>query len=364
MKPAIVHIIQHLKPGGIESFVLEFQKEASKYFDVYIITLESSNYKVYWNELSKTSPLIYSLNKKPGWQISIVHKLKDLFDQIGPLYVHTHHIGPLIYGGLAARLAGIDNLVHTEHDAWHLNNTKRKLLQNLALKTLKPIFVADADFVADKVKSKLPSVTPVVIKNGVNTARFKPMPTTKEILINKYGLPHDTNFIGCAARLEEVKGHKVLIAALAHLPKSVALLLAGTGSLRQDLQDYAQEKKVADRVFFLGHIEKMENFYPLLDVFCLSSLNEGFPLSPLEAQACNVPVVLTNVGGCKEATCQHTGYLVEPNSPELLAEALNLSLSNKPKMNPREFVVQHCSLTIMIKQYLSLFNEELRGKLC
>ncbi|MBZ4288949.1 hypothetical protein LAN16_24115, partial [Mycobacterium tuberculosis] len=67
--------------------------------------------------------------------------------------VHTHHIGPLLYAGYAARLTGVQTRIHTEHDAWHLQDDKRRHLQALALKAVQPTLVADATRVYNQLRS-------------------------------------------------------------------------------------------------------------------------------------------------------------------------------------------------------------------
>jgi glycosyltransferase involved in cell wall biosynthesis len=368
MKPAIVHVVQHLKPGGIESFALEFQRAAQPFFDVHIISLEKQNIKGYWNNIDGFKDFIHVLNKKPGWQANIFTQLKALFNEIQPIYVHTHHIGPLIYGGIAARLANVDKVIHTEHDAWHLAGLRPRLLQKFIMRIVRPIYVADATFVAKQLNilmpSLKPSLKPIVIPNGVDTDKFKPSTESRHELLALAGLPTDLKYIGCAARLESVKSHDVLINALSQLPDNVALLLAGTGSLQKELQQLAQKLQVAERVFFLGHIDDMTQFYPLIDTFCLSSNNEGLPLSPMEAQSCGIPAVLTDVGGCKEAVCSETGMIVPPNNPTLLAEALLQTLNQKNEKSPRDFIEKQRSINTMIKQYISLIQSDLRWELC
>jgi len=352
MKPVIIHVVQHLKPGGIESFALEFQRAAQQYYDVHIISLESQNINNYWNNNLECKGFIHILNKQPGWQIGIVIQLIKIFKKIKPIYVHTHHIGPLIYGGFAARLANITNIIHTEHDAWHLANKKQRLLQRLFITLVRPIYVADAHFVAEQVKKLIPSLKPIVIANGVDINKFKPFNHEKQLVIKEYALPKNLTFIGCAARLESVKAHDVLIKALYNLPENIGLVLAGTGSLKIQLTDLVKKLKLGNRVFFLGHIKDMTKFYSLIDVFCLSSHNEGLPLSPMEAQACGVPVVLTNVGGCKEAICTKTGLIVEPDNPKLLSKALMALINSKSDISPRKFIEQQRSLDRMIEQYI------------
>jgi glycosyltransferase involved in cell wall biosynthesis len=353
MKPVIIHVVQHLKPGGIESFALEFQRAAKECFDVHIISLEKHSFTSYWGDKLDCNGSIHMLNKKPGWEVGIVVQLKNLFKELKPCYVHTHHIGPLIYGGLAARLANVKNIIHTEHDAWHLANYKPRLLQKVFISLIRPIYVADAQFVAQQVNKLIPSLNPVVITNGIDVNKFKPSKQNKKLLLQKFGLPTHLKFIGCAARLESVKAHDVLINALYKLPQNIGLLLAGTGSLQEKLEELVKELHLEKRVFFLGHVEDMTKFYPLIEVFCLSSHNEGLPLSPMEAQACGVPAVLTDVGGCREAVCTQTGLVVEPNNPKLLSKALLSSINSKSNLSPRKFIEQKRSINEMIEHYIS-----------
>ena len=363
MKPTIIHIVQHLKPGGIENFALEFQRAASSFYDVHVVSLERCSFQQIKGKYNEYAHNIHVLNKKPGWQPTLVSKLAELIREIKPLYVHTHHIGPLIYGGTAAKLAGVDCVIHTEHDAWHLKTQKRRLLQEMCLKLIKPVFVADANFVAEQVKRLMPAVEPYVIPNGIDADKFLPATEEKAKLLANAGLPANLRYIGCAARLEPVKAHHVLIKAMRNLPKNVGLLLAGDGSVKPKLEALVNKLGLSERVFFLGHVDDMGSFYQLLDVFCLSSNNEGLPLAPLEAQACNVPVVLTDVGGCKEAVCRQSGELVEPNNPFQLSAALWRILSEKIDIAPRDFVERERSIHNMISRYVALTQPSLREKL-
>lgn len=363
MKPTIIHIVQHLKPGGIENFALEFQRAASQFYDVHVVSLERCSFQQIKGKYHEHAHNIHVLDKKPGWQPKLVSKLTTLFNQLDPLYVHTHHIGPLVYGGTAAKLAGVECIIHTEHDAWHLNKQKRRLLQEMCLKMIKPVFVADANFVAEQVKRLMPAVEPFVIPNGIDAEKFAPAGENKAELLAAAGLPTNLRYIGCAARLEPVKAHHVLIQAVQTLPEDIGLLLAGDGSVKGKLQTLVKKLGLSQRVFFLGHVDDMQSFYQLLDVFCLSSNNEGLPLAPLEAQACNVPVVLTDVGGCREAVCQQSGQLVEPNNPKKLSAALWRLLSEKIDIAPRDFVERERSIKNMISRYVALTQPSLREKL-
>jgi glycosyltransferase involved in cell wall biosynthesis len=134
--------------------------------------------------------------------------------------------------------------------------------------------------------------------------------------------------------------------------------LAGDGSRRQELEQMATELGIARQVYFLGAVADMPSFYRSLNVFCLPSHAEGLPLSPLEAQASGVPVMLTDVGGTAEATCPHTGRLVTSRDADALAEALKLTADNRVAQDPRAFVQTQADQTLTTALYDSLLRPE------
>lgn len=354
MKRVVVQIVQHLMPGGIETLVLEMQRCAEPGDEVHIISLEGeqSYSTAMWPLLSERSHCLHFIDKPPGVSFRSLWALFRLLWRLRPAIVHTHHIGPLIYGGLAARLAGVSKVIHTEHDAWHLGNEHRLKVERWALTLVRPLLVADACLVASSLKSHLPKASPVVIHNGVDVERFSR--GSKQEARKQFNLPGDMKIVGCAARLAEVKGHEVLLDAVFRLPANVHLALAGTGPLMDDLKRQAKDLGMEHRVHFLGRVDDMPQFYRAIDVFCLASLNEGMPLSPLEAQACGAPVVLTDVGGCREAICPETGMLVEAQNPRVLAIALKRQLARRLDVNPREFVLRGKAVHDMVRAYNKL----------
>ncbi|ROV59609.1 glycosyltransferase [Vibrio ponticus] len=356
-KVLTIHVVQHLKPGGIESMVLEMLRQSNANDKSLVVSLEgnrSTSIKA-WSKLAQFSHQILFLNKSEGITPSIIHQLRKLFTVLKPDTVHTHHIGPLLYAGCAARLAGIKCVIHTEHDGWHFENAKRARLQNLVLTVVKPRLVADADFVATQLIDKFDYNDLHVIKNGIDCQRFKP--GSQALARQKLKLPLDKTIIGCAGRLEFVKGQDILLHALSMLNNNVHVALAGEGSQRANLQELATTLGIEDRITWLGLVDDMPRFYQSLDLFCLPSRNEGFPLSTLEAQASGVPVVATNVGGVRETLCPTSGKIVMAENPLVLADALNTTLSNSQAQTPREFVVNNNDLIQMIEKYRILAVE-------
>lgn len=350
----VIHVVQHLAPGGIETLTLDLLKFSHPDDQVLIVSLEGTKPQALlnWPKLEPFKEQLVFLEKPDGVQLGLILTLIKAFKGVRPDVVHTHHIGPLLYAGYAARVAGVPVRIHTEHDVWHLENSKQVRMQGLILKAAKPTLVADASHVEKKLKSCFSYPDSVVIKNGVDCKKFKP--GSKPLSREHFNLPLDKRIIGCAGRLESVKGHDTLITALSMMPKDVLVVIAGEGSQKQELKQLVTSLDLYSQVKFLGLVEDMPRFYQSLDLFCLPSRFEGFPLSPLEAQACNIPVVVTDVGASSEAICPITAALVMPDSPNQMADVLIHSLSRKYTQLPREFVVENNDIRRMVRAYEDL----------
>ncbi|ELP5729469.1 glycosyltransferase [Vibrio vulnificus] len=357
-RKTLFHVVQHLAPGGLETLVLDMAKVCSSEHEVYIVSLEGNKQDavIRWPKLRKYAKQCVFLNKKSdGTDWRALAHLVRLFKQFKPDVVHTHHIGPLLYGGFAARLAGVKCCIHTEHDGWHLSQHKNAWLQGAALKVINPILVADATEVKISIQRHLHRENIVTIKNGIDCDYF--VPGNMNIAREHFGLPLHKQIIGCAGRLECVKGQEWLIRAMLHLPDDVHLVIAGNGSHRERLECLVFTLKLAKRVTFLGLCNHMPRFYQCLDLFCLPSLNEGFPLSTLEAQACNVPVVATRVGGTHETLCPHLSRLCPPQDERALAQEIRELLQMDKSLYPhslRDFVVRHHNIRHVVEQYHQL----------
>lgn len=354
----IAQVVQHLQPGGLEMLALELAKQLSSQRPMIIISLEGEKEAALkrWPQLIPFARQLYFMNKQPGIKINLVHKLKKLFVVRKVDVVHTHHIGPLLYAGIASRLAGITTLVHTEHDAWHLRNFKRRCIQNAALRLVRPVVVADSGYVKEALCSYYPFVKPQVILNGIDTKIF--VQGNQKLARKRLGLPYDKRIIGCSARLETVKNHCVLIHALHRLPENVCVALAGTGTLEGVLRAQTKKLGLDNRVIFMGHVQDMRSFYQALDIFCLPSQKEGFPLSLLEAQSCNIPVVATDVGGCAQAVAPSAGELVPPGNIGALVHALERQLTRRKHIiNTHAYIDVHFSAEGMAQRYNALFEK-------
>ena len=353
----IVHVVQHLRPGGLEVMALELARAQQPRHPTLIVSLEGdfAEAAAHWPRLAALRDSLIFMGKRPGLDPLLVARLVALFRRLRPVCVHTHHAGPLLYAGPAARAAGVARRIHTEHDAWHLQNGRRRRVVGFALWASRPELVADAPHVAAAVAAALGRGLPRVILNGVDTTRFTPgdRPAARRGL----GLPEHGCIVGIAARLEHVKGVDVAIAALASVP-GVWLAVAGTGGEAENLKSQARSLGLQDRVIFLGLVNDMQRFYQAIDLLCLPSRAEGLPLSMLEAQSSGVPLVACDVGGVRAALDPESGMLVPAEDPAALAQALRLMVQSGDRLanpvTPRRFVERTASLQQMAAAYLTL----------
>ena len=175
----------------------------------------------------------------------------------------------------------------------------------------------------------------IVINSGLELENYRRSGVDVQSKKNELQIEEDISVVGVIGRLEPVKGHEYLIEAARmvaeELPK-VKFLIVGDGSLRNDLESQCEELCVLDKFIFTGWKEDVSSILSTLDILVLPSINEAVGRILIEAGACGVPVVATNVGGIPEIVRDNeTGVLVAPRSPEDLARAIIDLLNSEDK---------------------------------
>ncbi len=170
----------------------------------------------------------------------------------------------------------------------------------------------------------LPQQRVEVIPNGVDMEVFQPIGGKRQ--------PGSMRLIS-VGRLEHVKGHDVLLRALAdpqYGSGSCELTLVGDGEERSALIELARQLAIEARVNFAGMLNQQEtlNLLQNSDVFVLPSRSEGLPVALIEAMACGLPCLASDVGGVTQVLCG-AGMTVEPDNPEELARCLGMILADE-----------------------------------
>ena len=143
----------------------------------------------------------------------------------------------------------------------------------------------------------------VVIPLGLDLTSFADWEARRPLFRAELGAADDEILVGIVGRLTEIKNHELFLRAVAQYKQSdgntqphVRFVIIGDGQLRSKLESIAQSSGLSD-VIFAGNRRDPENFYPALDIVALTSLNEGTPLTLIEAMANHRPVIATAVGG-------------------------------------------------------------------
>lgn len=144
------------------------------------------------------------------------------------------------------------------------------------------------------------------------------------------GLEDDITYTISVGRLVKRKGYRYLIDAIAMLDENIEALIVGEGPQRDELEAYAAEQDVFDRVTFLGYVSEERKFQYLdcADVYVLSSMHEGFGIVIQEAMQVGLPIVATDNGGQTDLIEQYEGGIsVDTNNPSEIAAEINNQLS-------------------------------------
>eukprot|EP01034_Spumella_vulgaris_P022366 gene22366-28488_t len=165
-----------------------------------------------------------------------------------------------------------------------------------------------------------------VIPNGVDTRRFQPSPALRAEARRGWHMPPGSLVMGSVARLADQKRPHAALALLASLRPEfpqLYLVLVGDGPLEGALRRQAAELGLTDYVVFAGFQHAVERLLPGFDVHILLSRNEGFGIATIEAMACGVPAVGTDVPGTADVLCGSAGGLLAPlDDPDALSRAV------------------------------------------
>ena len=260
------------------------------------------------------------------WQIL----RKERFDVL-----HTHNPKPGLYGRVLGRLAGVPVVVNTVHGLYATPDDprwKRGIVYGLEAVASR---FSDAELVQSAEDVELlgrlriiPRVKLHHLGNGIDLARFDPSRfdrTKRAEIRQELGVGVDQILIGSVGRLVVEKGYPELFEAVGRLSDRYMLVCIGpedpekADALPPSLVDQAKESGVQ----FLGMRNDVDRLYAAMDLFVLASHREGFPRSAMEAAAMGLPIVATNIRGCREVVEDGVnGLLVPVRQPEALHTAI------------------------------------------
>jgi glycosyltransferase involved in cell wall biosynthesis len=291
-----------------------------------------------------TPVLLPSLGRElhPIRDVATFWRLVQIIRAERPDVVHTHKSKAGAVGRLAAWVCGVPVIVHTFHGHvlhgyFGTAKTKAFRLIERAMALLSDRIVAVSPGVkADLVGYRVAPAEKIdVVSLGFDLGRFTRSKRGQGGLRAELGLGSGVPLIGIVARLVPIKDLAFFLEAarrvLAKRPDAV-FAIAGDGELREELERRAAALGIAAQVRFLGFRSDLERIYPDLDVLCLTSANEGSPVSLIEGLASGCAAVSTDVGGVRDVLENgRLGVLVKPGDAEAFAGAVLALLADQPR---------------------------------
>lgn len=286
--------------------------------------VEVHNFQSNVNELRNKG-----ISKKFGY-LSHRKEIKKLVNQINPDIFHAQYASSYGFlGSLIGYKPYIISVWGTDIYDFPRNGILQKMIIKYNFKKADYIFSNSVDMGREAnlyTKKKV-----YITYFGVDMDRFRPIEGLRE---------GDYFTFGIVKSLEKKYGLKHLINAFDILfnkyngfynGKKMRLIIGGSGEEFNNLKDQVVTKKSCDSISFLGRVkpDEVANTYNMCDVCVFPSLREGFGVSAIESQACQVPVIITRVGGHPESVDEgKTGIIVDPASENQLSEAMEKLMIN------------------------------------
>jgi glycosyltransferase involved in cell wall biosynthesis len=320
-------------------------------------------------------------------EVSAVHdvrsalRLASLIRTERPHVLHTHTAKAGAIARAAARLAGGARppvVVHTFHGhvlKGYFGPTRtaffRRVEQTLA-RTADALVAVSPEVRDELVELGVaPREKFAVVRLGIPLEERLADPTEDSDYRRLYGIPRDAFVVGWVGRMTGVKDTgavlEIVRAARAHGVDAV-LCMVGDGPDRERLEQRAHELGIARSCYFVGYQEDVAGYYRLFDAFLLPSVNEGTPVSAIEALASGTPVIANRVGGVPDVVRDGVdGFLVEPGYAEAAAACIaelagDLALRGRMGEAGRARVLERYAVTRLVDDVDRLYRALLEAK--
>jgi glycosyltransferase involved in cell wall biosynthesis len=257
--------------------------------------------------------------------------------KLGIDVIQTHDFYTNIFGMAAARLAGVRVRIAARRETTGWRTPAQKIVERQAYRFAHAI-VANSEAVRRQLIAEgVADRRVVTLHNGIDLDRLNvPQPFARATALASFGLPSERHlrFVMIVANLRHaVKDHPTFLRAARRvraLCPAARFVIAGEGELTDTMREMAAQLGIAAETFFIGRAERVADLLAASDVCVLSSQAEGFSNSILEYMAASRPVVVTDVGGAREAVADgETGYIVSAGDDQAMAARI-ASLLDQP----------------------------------
>jgi glycosyltransferase involved in cell wall biosynthesis len=395
--PKVLRIINRFNLGGPTYNVAYLSKFLSSNYETLLVggqKDESEDSSEFILDKYGLKPIIVDemmreLDIKNDWKA--YWKIRKIIEEYKPDIVHTHAAKAGTVGRLAAYHCKVPVIIHTFHG--HVFHSYFGKLKTLFFKTIERFLAARSTVIiaiSEKQKEELSLIHKIakpekfrIVRLGFDLQKFQDQQAEKrKSFRDKYLLDEEEIAIGIIGRLVPVKNHHLFFDAIKHVAantqKKVRAFIIGDGESREELLQYCTDSQIKHVEFlkdeekslvtFTSWIKDVDWALAGLDIVCLTSFNEGTPVSLIEAQAANKPIVSTKVGGIENVVLENeTAFLHAIND----AQGFNSSLLKlvddellRQQMSKKgwEFVRENYHYTRLVRDMESLYDELLSKK--
>jgi glycosyltransferase involved in cell wall biosynthesis len=367
-KLKILHLIASPDIGGAERLLLTLCDNIDKKLYSIVMGMFTGNCAEevpLWNEVQKSVIEIESVPFTHPFDPKQLLVIYSIIKKYKPHIIHTHGYKTNILGLIFSKLFNI-RIISTFHGWLHTESKLTKILFRLNMRLLR--YFDRVIAVSDQIKSGL--IREGVSSNRISIIRNIPTPYSCDNLdrykiIFDLGICNSSKIVGFIGRLEKVKGISQFIDAaicILQQTKEIYFIVVGDGSERSAMEEQVNRLGLQNNFRFLGFVDNPVGYFSILDLYVLSSLDEGIPLTLLEAMSLGVPVIATRVGGIPEViTDGFNGLLVSPNNIPELANAIMDAFNENGETqiiseNARKTIDEDYSLTSWTLRIQDLYN--------
>lgn len=389
--PRILRIINRLNLGGPTFNVAYLTKFLSPQYETMLVAgmIDQSE--------ASSEFILHEMGLKPVYipemyrEIKLVKdthayfKLKKIIHEFQPDIVHTHAAKAGALGRMAASSCRVPVILHTFHGhIFHSYFPKLKsnvfinIERQLAKRSTRLIAISKNQKRELSEQFRICAAKKIeIIPLGFELGKFsEDVELKRKKFRNHYLIDDDETVISIVGRLVPVKNHQLFLRALKNVltrtHKRVRAVIVGDGedrkaigelarTLQIDFSDFVLEKKKATLVF-ASWIKEIDEVYAGSEIVALTSLNEGTPVSIIEALAANKAVVTTDVGGIRDIVIdKKNGLIVPTNDVDAFSDALlqlveNIQLRNSMESFPEANIIERFSHVRLVKDMSDLYS--------
>ena len=362
----ILHSVSNMDRGGIETMLMNFYRHMDRDKVQFDFLANKPAKGEYDEEIKQLGGRIFI---SPGYMSyrNDVKYMTELFNE-HPEYkiIHTHNGSLMLYALMSAKKNDIPiRIAHAHATAVPvgLKNELKKLMRPM-IKYVATDYWGCSDaagkfYFSEKRWDKAHEL----IHNAIDVDNFTFNRNTRQAIREKYGLG-DKFVIGHVGRLAPQKNQKKILEVFAEVHKKNAnahLVIIGTGELEQSLKKYTDELGLTDFVTYTGVQTNVNEWYSAFDVFIMTSLYEGLPVVAIEAQAADLPCVLTDTITDEVKINENVKFLGLHDEPLRWADAvlefdIERRVSRKNELTAAGYDIE-AEAKRMQQLYLDLYSE-------